>query len=88
MKMKKPDVTIELVDKRGTLSCQRGHKIGDVFDFEADRGRLCPYALHALLPYITVLRYGGELTPSPAHGDCRYSCPDADVGCIYSLKRK
>lgn len=86
--MKRPDVTIELVDKRGTFPCQRGHKIGDVFDFEADRGRLCPYALHSLLPYITVLRYGGELAPSHVHGDFRYSCPDADVGCIYSLKLK
>ena len=40
--MKKPKITITLVDQKGTQGCHRGHRIGDSFDFDTQRGELCP----------------------------------------------
>lgn len=87
--MNSRNVIIELVEKRGEHSCIRGHKVGDVFDFEVDRGKLCPITLNALSPFIHALRYGGENLPvSRVHGDYRYSCTDPDVGNVYRLSVK
>ena len=35
------------------------NKIGDSFDFDTQRGSLCPMAMHVAFPYIDILRYGG-----------------------------
>ena len=43
----RPKVLITLIEKRGPCGCHRGHKVGDAFDFDRDRGKLCPMALHA-----------------------------------------
>ena len=48
--MKKPKITITLVDQKGTCGCHRGHKIGDSFDFDTERGALCPMAMHVAFP--------------------------------------
>ena len=76
--MKKPRIKITLIDRKGECGCHRGHKIGDSFDYDTERGELCPMALHVAFPYIDILRYGGTLPLSKA-GDIRFSCPDADV---------
>ena len=44
--MAKPKIRITLVDQKGTCGCHRGHKIGDSFDFDTERGKLCPMAMH------------------------------------------
>lgn len=49
--MKKPKITITLVDQKGTQGCHRGHRIGDSFDFDTQRGELCPM-LHFVPHYI------------------------------------
>ena len=59
--MAKPKIRITLVDQKGTCGCHRGHKIGDSFDFDTERGKLCPMAMHVAFPYIYILRYGGKL---------------------------
>ena len=57
--MSKPKIKITLVDRIGTCGCHRGHKIGDTFDYDTERGKLCPMAMHVAFPYIDILRYGG-----------------------------
>ena len=57
--MKKPKIRLTLVDQKGTMGCHRGHRIGDTFDFDTERGRLCPMAMHVAFPYVDILRYGG-----------------------------
>ena len=37
----RPKITIKLVDKKGSCACHHGHKIGDTFDFDTDRGKIC-----------------------------------------------
>jgi len=82
--MNKPQITLTLVDQLGSCAYHRGHRIGDCFDFDTDRGRLCPMALHTAFPYIDILRYGGAL-PLSSHGDIRFYCPDADVVNVLRL---
>ena len=83
--MKRPHIKITLVDRLGSCGCHRGHRIGDSFDYDSDRGKLCPMAMHVAFPYIDILRYGGTLPPSKA-GDIRFCCPDADVVNVFRLE--
>ena len=83
--MKKPCITLTLVDQLGSRGCHRGHKIGDTFDYETQRGDLCPMAMHVAFPYIDILRYGGKLAPTAA-GDFRFCCPDVDVINVFRLE--
>lgn len=85
--MSKPSIQITLVDRKGPCGCHRGHKVGDTFDFDTERGRLCPMAMHVAFPYIDILRYGGML-PTGKDGDFRFCCPDADVINIFRLEVK
>ena len=45
--MSRPKIKITLIDRKGKHGCHRGHKIGDSFDFDTERGQLCPMAMHA-----------------------------------------
>lgn len=82
----KPRIKITLIDRVGKVGCHRGHKIGDSFDFDQDRGKLCPMVLHVGLPYIDILRYGGE-PPKARDGQIKFSCPDADTLNIFKIER-
>lgn len=82
--MKKPKITLTLVGRLGSCPCHHGHKTGDSFDFDTERGKLCPMAAHAAFPYVDILRYGGTLPRSQA-GDFRFCCPDADVANVFRL---
>lgn len=83
----KPKITITLVDRKGDCGCHRGHQIGDSFDFDTERGKLCPMAIHVAFPYIDILRYGGTL-PTNKQGDICFCCPDSDVINIFKLEVK
>ncbi len=83
--MKKPKVILTLVDQKGGCPCHRGHQIGDRFDFDLDRGKLCPMALHVAFPYIDILRYGGTL-PTNDQGEILFSCPDVDTLNIFKIE--
>ena len=83
--MKKPKIALRLMDKKGPCFYHHRHRIGDTFDFDTERGALCPMALHVAFPYIDILRYGGTL-PVGADGDIRFCCPDADVLNIFRIE--
>lgn len=84
---KKPKITITLVDKVGAGICHRGHRIGKQWDFNTERGSLCPLAMHVLFPMIDIVRYGGEL-PKSREGDMRFCCPDADVINVFRIEKE
>lgn len=48
--MSHPKITLKLIDKKGSGKCHHNHLIGDSFDFDTDRGRLCPMVLHVAFP--------------------------------------
>lgn len=74
-------IRITLVEQKGSCPCHRGHKVGDTFDFDTERGKLCPLAMNTLFPMIDILRYGGTL-PSD-----RFCCPDADTINIFKIEK-
>ena len=82
--MKKPKIRLTLIDHKGAHPCHRGHKIGDSFDFDTQRGELCPMACHVAFPYIDILRYGGHL-PSREDGTFAFCCPDGDVINVFQI---
>ena len=57
---KRPKIKITITDRRGKMGCHRGHHVGEVFDYDEDRGKICPMAMHCAFPYIDILRYGGS----------------------------
>ena len=75
---KRPRIRITCVDQLGECRCHHGHKPGDVFDFDCDRGRLCPMACHVGFPYIDILRYGGTV-PGNEPGTAKFCCPEVDT---------
>jgi uncharacterized repeat protein (TIGR04076 family) len=82
--MQKPKILISLVERKGACGCHRGHKVGDQFDFDTQRGELCPMAMHVAFPYVDILRYGGTL-PAGKNGKFQFCCPDVDVINVFQL---
>ena len=58
---RRPKIKITLIDRKGPNGCHRGHKVGDSYDFDTQRGELCPMAMHVAFPYVDILRYGGNI---------------------------
>lgn len=56
----KPKIQIELVDKKGSCNCHRGHKIGDIWDFDTHAVRfvlwLCTCCFHTSTFYAMAVR--------------------------------
>ena len=67
---RRPKIKITITDRRGKMGCHRGHHVGEVFDFDEDRGKICPMAMHCAFPYIDILR---SAAPSPARKRARLS---------------
>ena len=83
----KPGITITLTERRGRFPCHHGHKPGDVFDFDKDRGLLCPMAMHVAFIYADILRYGGRIPGEPP-GTARFCCPDPDTMNVFKLETR
>lgn len=79
---RRPKIKIEVTDCRGKHGCHRGHKVGEVFDFDEDRGKICPMAMHCAFPYIDILRYGGKI-PGQPEGTAEFCCSDADTIMVF-----
>lgn len=83
----KKGVKITVVDRLGSCGCHRGHRVGQSWDFDTQRGEICPMAMHTLFPMIDILRYGGTLPVSRA-GDCRFCCPDVDTILVFRIEEQ
>ena len=75
---KRPCIRVSCVDQLGACRCHHGHKPGDVFDFDRDRGKMCAMACHVGFPYIDILRYGGTV-PGNEPGTAKFCCPEVDT---------
>ncbi|MDO4564274.1 MAG: TIGR04076 family protein [Clostridia bacterium] len=83
--MDRAKIVLTLMERKGEHPCHRGHKVGDTFDFDSERGKLCPMAMHVAFPYIDILRYGGK-PPVAKCGDIRFCCPDSDVINVFKIE--
>lgn len=86
-KRKRPKLKITLIERKGNTPCHHGHKVGDSWDFDTDRGKICPMAMHVAFVYADILRYGGSL-PGQSDGQAVFCCPDADVLNIFKIEIK
>lgn len=82
--MPRKKIVLTVVDQLGKCPCHHGHKMGDSFDYDLERGKLCPMAAHVAFPYVEILKYGGKL-PLSASGDMRFCCSDADVVNVFKI---
>ena len=76
--MSRPKIQITLIEQKGNCACHRGHRVGDTYDFDTERGNLCPMAMHVAFPFVDILRYGGKI-PGQSEGTAKFCCPDPDV---------
>ncbi len=84
---RKPKIRFTVIDKKEKGGCHYAHKIGDTFDFDTERGKLCPMAVHAGFPYIDILRYGGVVPGGANENECKFCCPDADVIMVFRIEK-
>lgn len=84
--MARPRIRITLIAQKGTAPCHHGHRVGDSWDFDTQRGQLCPMAMHVGFLYADILRYGGEI-PGQPKGTAVFCCPDAETLNIFRLER-
>jgi len=84
--LKRPNIKITLIERKGTRECHRKHNIGDSFDFDTERGLICPMAMHVAFPYVDILRYGGEI-PGNEKGTAVFACPDVDTLNVFKIER-
>lgn len=82
----RPKIRLTIIEQKGCRGCHRGHKVGDSFDFDTERGQICPMALHAGFPYIDILRYGGSI-PGEPQGTARFCCPDPDTINVFKIEK-
>ncbi|MCL4499115.1 MAG: TIGR04076 family protein [Chloroflexi bacterium] len=83
------NVQITVKEIQGAGKCSLGIKPGDswLIDGEWTPERFCAWALHSLLPIITVLQYGGEL-PWEKNKDMAVACClDPNSPVVFELKR-
>lgn len=78
---KRPKIRLTLIDRKCACSCHRGHKVGVSFDFDTERGKLCPIAMHVAFPYIDILRYGDNI------GTAIFCCPDVDTINVLKIEK-
>ena len=83
--MSRPKIRLTVVDRLGPKGCHRGQKVGDTFDFDTERGQVCPMAMHVAFPYIDILRYGGRI-PGQPEGPAVFCCPDVDTINVFKVE--
>ena len=82
---RRPKIKITLIDRLGPKPCHRGHKVGDSWDFDTERGAICPMAMHIAFPYIDILRYGGNI-PGQLEGTATFCCSDVDTINVFKIE--
>lgn len=83
----RPRIEITLVERKEPHGCHRGHRIGGSFDFDTERGQLCPMTMHVAFPYVDILRYGGSVPGTDDPNVCLFCGPDADVINVFRIER-
>ncbi len=85
---RRPKIRITCVERKGPCPCHRGHKEGDSWDFDTERGKICPMVMHVAFPYIDILRYGGEIPQKGMEkGTCLFCCPDVETINVFKIER-
>lgn len=82
----RPKLKITLIDRKGEHGCHRGHNVGDSWDFDTQRGEICPMAMHVAFVYADILRYGGQI-PGQEKDTAVFCCPDVDTINVFKIEK-
>ena len=86
--MQKYKVKIEVIDILNDGECSMGQKIGDVFEYPEDRGKICPSSFYVLYPWIMVMLSGGSFAEEGDGSDFMTTgCPDYKHQVVYKISR-
>lgn len=78
---------MEVAHIGGAGECPMGLEVGrtwDITDGSVPEG-MCGSAYHVLMPYLTTLRFGGDL-PWEEPGEARISCPDPANPVVFLMR--
>jgi uncharacterized repeat protein (TIGR04076 family) len=68
--------------------CPLGLKAGDEFIFEhLPPPGFCHWAFHSLFPFITALRFAGNVPWEETGGTCHICCPDPNNPVVFEITR-
>ena len=81
----RPQIRITLIDCKRQAGCPRRPPASQSWDFDTQRGEICPMAMPTASLYIDILRYGGSI-PGQKPGQAIFSCPDADTLNIFRVE--
>ena len=82
-------ITIEIVEILGTGECSMGQKVGAVYNYPEDRGKLCPSSFHSLYPWLMVMQSGGSYSFFKDDGNSMtLGCPDYKHQVVYKISRE
>lgn len=79
-------IRITLIDRLGKRGCHRGHRVGESFDFDTERGKLCPMAMHgglSLCGYSPLWRCHPRASRA---GTAVFCCPDVDTINVFRIE--
>ena len=80
-------VMARVLDIRGGGKCSLGHRVGDEIEIK-DRGTdMCSWALLALYPFYSVLKYGGAFPWEKDSDKAMGCCPDPHNVVVFELTR-
>jgi uncharacterized repeat protein (TIGR04076 family) len=82
-------VTIEVIDIQGTGECSIGQKVGTIYNYPEDRGKMCSSSFYSLYPWIMVMLSGGSFSDEGDGSDYMTSgCSDYKHQVVYKISRK
>ena len=87
------DVTIEVTAILNDGECPQGQRVGNVFKYPDDVGKICQSAYNAIYPTVAVLRSGGSFPwYDDEDGDgipdsCSLGCPDYRHPVVFKISR-
>lgn len=86
--MPKYKVKIEIIDILNDGKCSMGLKIGEIFEYPEDRGKMCPSSFYVLYPWIMVMLSGGSFAEEGDGSDFMTTgCPDYKHQVVYKISR-
>jgi len=82
-------VKITVKEIQGTGVCSYGIKPGDswIVTSEESPGGFCTWALQAIFPFLTVLRFGGQFPWERDKDTAVVCCPDPHNPVVFELRR-
>ena len=81
-------VSIEVVDVLEGGTCPHGLAPGRrwMVDSGVVPEGMCGSGYHAIFPYLTTLRFGGDLPWESEHGVSRIACPDPENPVVFEMR--